>query len=124
MIIKAWYGHLGDIELEEDDEDEELPEEIIDVSVVLQSLVNDSRVTVPGGHTKVNNNSNKKKQTIKQKGNLISKRTILTINLMIHVIIIVSVIRPISLAFMIHVLVNVNNCECYIDSNIVCIWSL
>ena len=62
MIIKAWYGHLGDIELEEEDEDKELPEEIIDVSVVLQSLVNDSRVTVPGGHTKVN-----KKQKIKKK---------------------------------------------------------
>ncbi|KAI9268335.1 hypothetical protein BDA99DRAFT_435537 [Phascolomyces articulosus] len=52
VIIKAWYGRLDDIELDEDS-DEPLPEEIIDVSVVLQSLVNDSRVTVPGGHAKV-----------------------------------------------------------------------
>ncbi|KAI7847477.1 hypothetical protein BDC45DRAFT_451794 [Circinella umbellata] len=63
VIIKAWYGHLGDIEIDEDEnENEELPEEIIDVSVVLQSLVNDSRVTVPGGHTKV-------RKTNRQKGN-------------------------------------------------------
>ncbi|KAI9496675.1 hypothetical protein BDB00DRAFT_808296 [Zychaea mexicana] len=51
VVIKAWYGRLDDTEL---DEDSELPEEIIDVSVVIQALVNDSRVTVPGGHAKTN----------------------------------------------------------------------
>ncbi|KAI8139496.1 hypothetical protein BJV82DRAFT_693841 [Fennellomyces sp. T-0311] len=50
VIIKAWYGNLKDTEL---DESSELPEDIIDVSVVIQALVNDSRVTVPGGHAKV-----------------------------------------------------------------------
>ncbi|KAI9313222.1 hypothetical protein BX666DRAFT_1864679 [Dichotomocladium elegans] len=51
VIIKAWYGRLENIDFDS----EELPEEAIDVTVVLQSLVNESRVTIPGGHSKVGN---------------------------------------------------------------------
>lgn len=49
IIVKAWYGCLDNVDFESD----ELPEEVIDVTVVVQALVNESRVTIPGGHSKV-----------------------------------------------------------------------
>ncbi|KAJ8651470.1 hypothetical protein O0I10_012969 [Lichtheimia ornata] len=50
IIVKAWYGCLDNVDFESD----ELPEEVIDVTVVVQALVNESRVTIPGGHSKTN----------------------------------------------------------------------
>ncbi|KAI8890072.1 DnaJ-domain-containing protein [Backusella circina FSU 941] len=44
VIVKAWYGQLDDLE----------SESVIDVTAVIQTLVNDSRLTIPGGHSKVN----------------------------------------------------------------------
>lgn len=41
VIIKAIYGNL------------ENDNEAIDVTVVIQTLVNESRLTIPGGHSKV-----------------------------------------------------------------------
>lgn len=41
VIIKAVYGNL------------ENDNEAIDVTVVIQTLVNESRLTIPGGHSKV-----------------------------------------------------------------------
>lgn len=41
VIIKASYGNL------------ENDNEAIDVTVVIQTLVNESRLTIPGGHSKV-----------------------------------------------------------------------
>ncbi|KAG0168455.1 hypothetical protein DFQ28_011747 [Apophysomyces sp. BC1034] len=48
-IVKAWYGHLENL-----NDDEEEADGVIDVTVVIQTLVNDSRVTIPGGHSKTN----------------------------------------------------------------------
>jgi len=41
VIIKAIYGNL------------ENDNEAINVTVVIQTLVNESRLTIPGGHSKV-----------------------------------------------------------------------
>lgn len=52
VIVKAWYGPLESIE-RIDENDEKLPEDVIDVTTVIQALVNESRLTIPGGHSKV-----------------------------------------------------------------------
>ncbi|KAI8339624.1 hypothetical protein BC941DRAFT_420998 [Chlamydoabsidia padenii] len=52
VIIKALYGHLDNLK-EEDDGDQET-EGVVDVTVVLQAMVNESRLTIPSGHSKTN----------------------------------------------------------------------
>ncbi|ORX51344.1 DnaJ-domain-containing protein [Hesseltinella vesiculosa] len=47
VIVKALYGHLQSI-------DDESEEGVIDVTIVLQAMVNESRLTIPGGHSKTN----------------------------------------------------------------------
>lgn len=47
VIVKAWYGHLENL-------DNEIDEGVIDVTTVIQTLVYESRLTIPGGHSKVN----------------------------------------------------------------------
>lgn len=51
VIIKALYGHLEYVD--ENEDNDELPEGVIDVTVVLQAMVNESRLTIPSGHSKV-----------------------------------------------------------------------
>jgi DnaJ family protein C protein 11 len=46
VIVKAWYGKLENL-------DNELDEGVIDVTIVIQTLVHESRLTIPGGHSKV-----------------------------------------------------------------------
>lgn len=50
VIVKAWYGHLENLENDNDKDD---VEGVIDVTTVIQTLVNESRLTIPGGHSKV-----------------------------------------------------------------------
>ncbi|KAI8974740.1 hypothetical protein BDB01DRAFT_853779 [Pilobolus umbonatus] len=44
VIVKAWYGDL----------DNESDEGVIDVTTVIQTLVHESRLTIPGGYSKTN----------------------------------------------------------------------
>jgi DnaJ family protein C protein 11 len=46
VIVKAWYGHLENL-------DNDIDEGVIDVTIVIQTLVHESRLTIPGGHSKV-----------------------------------------------------------------------
>ncbi|KAI8646159.1 hypothetical protein BD408DRAFT_337490 [Parasitella parasitica] len=50
VIVKAWYGHLENLDDENDSDD---ADGVIDVTTVIQTLVNESRLTIPGGHSKV-----------------------------------------------------------------------
>ncbi|CAO3623679.1 unnamed protein product [Cunninghamella blakesleeana] len=50
VLVKALYGHLEYI----NEDNEELPEGVIDVTIVLQAMVNESRLTIPSGHSKTN----------------------------------------------------------------------
>ncbi|ORZ25560.1 hypothetical protein BCR42DRAFT_340731 [Absidia repens] len=52
VIVKALYGHLENLVDEEGDDEE--AEGVIDVTVVLQAMVNESRLTIPSGHSKTN----------------------------------------------------------------------
>ncbi|CAO3597571.1 unnamed protein product [Absidia cylindrospora] len=52
VIVKAFYGHLENL-VDEEGDDEEV-EGVIDVTVVLQAMVNESRLTIPSGHSKTN----------------------------------------------------------------------
>lgn len=47
VIVRAWYGNIENL-------DKEIDEGVIDVTIVVQTLVNESRLTIPGGHSKVN----------------------------------------------------------------------
>lgn len=53
VVVKALYGRASDVQQLSGDDDEELPEGVIDVTVVIQALVNESRLTIPGGYSKV-----------------------------------------------------------------------
>lgn len=53
VIVKALYGHLENLEEEEEDDVDQETEGVIDVTVVLQAMVNESRLTIPSGHSKV-----------------------------------------------------------------------
>lgn len=46
VIVKAWYGNIENL-------DKDIEEGVIDVTIVIQTLVNESRLTIPGGHSKV-----------------------------------------------------------------------
>ncbi|KAI8393501.1 uncharacterized protein BYT42DRAFT_619449 [Radiomyces spectabilis] len=59
VIVKALYGHLENLK---DDDSEEETEGVIDVTVVIQTLVNESRLTIPGGHSKVKHKENEEKK--------------------------------------------------------------
>ncbi|KAI8344753.1 hypothetical protein BC941DRAFT_409532 [Chlamydoabsidia padenii] len=52
VIIKAIYGHLENLSDEESEQQD--IEGVIDVTVVLQAMVNESRLTIPSGHSKTN----------------------------------------------------------------------
>ncbi|GAA5803597.1 hypothetical protein EDC94DRAFT_610938 [Helicostylum pulchrum] len=47
VIVQAWYGNLENL-------DNGIDEGVIDVTIVIQTLVHESRLTIPGGHSKTN----------------------------------------------------------------------
>ncbi|GAA5809714.1 hypothetical protein MFLAVUS_003127 [Mucor flavus] len=47
VIVQAWYGNLDNL-------DNDIDEGVIDVTIVIQTLVHESRLTIPGGHSKTN----------------------------------------------------------------------
>ena len=51
VIVKALYGHSQNLETEAE-------EGVIDVTMVIQTLVHESRLTIPGGHSKVTEYTN------------------------------------------------------------------
>ncbi|KAI8084642.1 uncharacterized protein BX664DRAFT_360483 [Halteromyces radiatus] len=51
VILKAYYGHLENLI---DGQEAQEREGVIDVTVVLQAMVNESRLTIPSGHSKTN----------------------------------------------------------------------